>query len=217
MFSKQYTQLINKRTLSTKDKLLNLNPFFESSTCLIRAGGRLSNSNFDYNTKYPILLHASHKITKLLVEHFHRCLLHAGPQLLLATLRHKFWIINGRNLARKTTHDCIKCCRFSGKTYQPIMGNLPEPRLHGGFPFINTAVDYCGPVLIADRKGRGCRLKKAYICAFVCLAVRAIHIELVTDLTSQGFLSALNRFIARRGKPANIYSDNGTNFVPVTN
>lgn len=216
-FNKQYTQLYNKQTLSSKDKLLNLNPFFESSSGLIRVGGRLSNSNFDYDTKHPILLHASHDLTKLIVNHYHKRLLHAGPQLLLATLRHKFWIINGRNLTRKITHDCVKCCRFSGKTYQPIMGNLPEPRLHAEFPFMNTAVDYCGPVQIADRKGRGCRLKKAYICVFVCLAVRAIHIELVTELTSQGFLSALNRFIARRGKPAIIYSDNGTNFVGANN
>lgn len=71
--------------------------------------------------------------------------------------------------------------------------------------------------MIANIKGRGCQLKKAYIAGFVCLAVRAVHIELVTDLTSEGFIATLNRFIARRGKPSTIYSDNGTNFVGACN
>lgn len=143
--------------------------------------------------------------------------MHAGPQLLLANLRHKYWAIGGRSLARKTTHDCITCCRFSGHSPQPIMGNLPEERLHAEFVFTNTAVDYAGLVLIASKGGRGCSLLKSYICVFVCLAVRAVHIELVTNLSTQAFIAALNRFVARRGKPANIFSDNGTNFVGAYN
>lgn len=216
VFQKQYMLLKNKGMLPIKDKLLNLSPFIDNAN-LLRVGGRLSSSNYDYDTKHPILLHASHHITKMIVEHYHRVFLHAGPQLLLATLRHKYWIINGRNLTRKVTHACIKCCRFSGRTFQPIMGNLPEERLHAEYPFCNTAVDYAGPITIADRKGRGCKLQKAYICIFVCLATRAVHIELVTDLTSQGFLAALDRFVSRRGTPTTIFSDNGTNFVGAYN
>lgn len=71
--------------------------------------------------------------------------------------------------------------------------------------------------MIADRKGSGCRLIKCFICVFVCLATRAIHLELVSDLTKEAFIAALNRFIARRGKPRNIYSDNGTTFVGAFN
>lgn len=215
-YCKQYLQLLQKRPLSPKDKLLKFNPFIDQAD-VIRVGGRLSNSHYDYNTKHPILLDASHHITKILVAHYHKILLHAGPQLLLSTLRHKYWIVNGRNLCRKTTRDCISCLRFAGKTYQPIMGNLPIQRLQADYPFSNTAVDYAGPIMIANRKGRGCQLKKAYIAVFVCLAVRAVHIELVTDLSSEGFIAALNRFVARRGKPATIYSDNGTNFVGACN
>lgn len=215
-YCKQYLQLLHKRPLSPKDRLLKLNPFIDH-TGLIRVGGRLSNSHYDYYTKHPILLDASHHITKILVSHYHKILLHAGPQLLLSSLRHKYWIVNGRNLCRNTTRKCISCLRFAGKTYQPIMGNLPLQRLQADYPFTHTAVDYAGPIMIANRKGRGCQLKKAYIAVFVCLAVRAVHIELVTDLSSDGFIAALNRFIARRGKPATIYSDNGTNFVGACN
>ncbi|XP_063545181.1 uncharacterized protein LOC134753270 [Cydia strobilella] len=211
IFNKQFL-LLTKGTLTTKDKIIKLNPFIDQDN-LIRVGGRLSNSNYDYDTKHPILLHASHHITKTLVQHYHKIHLHAGPQLLLSMLRHKFWIISGRNLCRKITHDCLTCLRFSGRTYQPIMSPLPAQRLHADHPFTHTATDYAGPILILNRKGRGAQLIKAYIVVFVCLAVRAVHLELVTDLTSQGFIAALNRFIARRGKPATLLSDNGTQYV----
>jgi hypothetical protein len=60
---------------------------------------------------------------------------------------------------------------------------------------------------------RNSPLQKAYVCIFVCLATKAVHIELVCDLTTDAFIAALTRFISRRGKCKNMYSDNGTNFV----
>lgn len=212
-FEKEYLTLQNNRNLPAKCRLLNLNAFYNSNDRLLRVGGRLSNSFYDFDTKHPILLPSAHHLTLLLLRHYHFILLHAGPQLLLATIRHKFWILGGRNLARKVVHGCTKCCRFSGKVKQPIMGNLPPQRLHADFPFINTAVDYAGPVMILNRKGRGSQLIKSYLCIFICMAIKAVHIELVTDMTSETYLAALSRFIARRGKPTNIYSDNGKCFV----
>lgn len=216
-FLHEYLTLKQNKSLSTKNQLINLNPFFNSTDDLLRVGGRLKNSFYDFDTKHPILLHSSHHVTSLLYNYYHIMLMHAGPQLLLATSRHKFWVIGGRSLARKTVHGCVKCCRFSGKTNQPIMGNLPEQRLHADFPFSNVAVDYAGPVMMLNRKGRGSSLIKAYLCIFICMAVKAVHIELVTDLSSETFLSALYRFIARRGKPTNIFSDNGRCFVGASN
>lgn len=54
---------------------------------------------------------------------------------------------------------------------------------------------------------------KAYVCLFVCTVTKAIHIELVTDLTSAAFIAAFRRFVARRGHCKEIWSDRGTNFV----
>ena len=54
---------------------------------------------------------------------------------------------------------------------------------------------------------------KAYICVFVSLSVKAVHLELVSDLTSEAFIACLRRFISRRGKPTLLWSDHGTNFV----
>ncbi|XP_059048548.1 uncharacterized protein LOC131843811 [Achroia grisella] len=93
------------------------------------------------------------------------------------------------------------------------MGQLPAVRVNQHRPFINSGVDYAGPVLIKTSKGRGYHAVKGYICLFVCMATRAIHLEAVTDLTSQAFIAAFRRFVARRGHCLHIWSDNGTNFV----
>lgn len=54
---------------------------------------------------------------------------------------------------------------------------------------------------------------KTYFCLFICMTTKAVHIELVHHLSSASFVAALQRFVSRRGLPAHVYSDNGTNFV----
>ncbi|XP_035455669.2 uncharacterized protein LOC118268519 isoform X2 [Spodoptera frugiperda] len=215
MFPEEYEMLSSGKDLPTKNRLKKLTPFIEAG--IIRVGGRLDNSCYDYNVRHPIIICSKHHFTKLIFNTFHLRLFHAGPQLLLAAVRHEYWPLGGRNLAKSTVHKCVKCQRFSGKTVQPIMGNLPKERVQLEFPFLETGTDYAGPILLADRKGRGCRLIKSYICVFVCLATRAVHLELVSDLTKHAFIAALNRFIARRGKPKTIFSDNGTTFIGTCN
>lgn len=93
------------------------------------------------------------------------------------------------------------------------MGNLPLERLEPGYPFQRCGVDYAGPVFILNRKGRGAKLDKCYICLFICFTTRAVHLELVTSLSSEAYLLAFRRFLSRRGKPAQVFSDNGKTFV----
>lgn len=93
------------------------------------------------------------------------------------------------------------------------MGNLPKYRLTPSPPFYHCGVDYAGPFNTRDRRSRGYKTFKAYICLFICMNTKAIHLELVSSLSTETFLATLRRFIARRGKPQSIYSDNGTNFV----
>ncbi|KAL0830099.1 hypothetical protein ABMA28_003556 [Loxostege sticticalis] len=216
MFPSEYAILKSGKALPKKNRLLSLSPFIDENN-IIRVGGRMQNSNYSYDTKHPILICAKHHFSEILFNYFHLKFLHAGPQLLLANIRQIYWPLGGKNLAKVTVHKCVRCCRFKANIIQPIMGQLPASRTELVYPFLHCCVDYAGPVLIADRKGRGCRLIKTFLAIFICSSTKACHIELVTALSSEAYLAALNRFISRRGKPQTITSDNGTNFVGTYN
>ncbi|XP_073967443.1 uncharacterized protein [Choristoneura fumiferana] len=95
-------------------------------------------------------------------------------------------------------------------TFQPPIGNLPEARLaHHRRPFTFVGLDYFGPIQVAV----GRRREKRYVALFTCLVVRAIHLEVVQSLSADAAIMALRRFVARRGTPTEIWSDNGTAFV----
>jgi len=97
------------------------------------------------------------------------------------------------------------------------MGKLPPERVQPSRPFLNTPVDYAGPISLVVGTPRSKTIIKGYIAISVCFATKAIHIELVTSLTTKAFLAALKRFIARRGRPRTIHSENGTNFQGAAN
>lgn len=115
--------------------------------------------------------------TWLLCSYGHKCLLHAGPQLLVATMRDRWWVLGARNLARQVAHKCVTYTRMKGNTLTPYMGDLPAERVVARFPFMRCGVDYAGPISILDRKGRSPQLIKGYICLFVCFATRAVHFD----------------------------------------
>lgn len=143
--------------------------------------------------------------------------MHAGSQQLLASIRERYWPIKGRNAAKAVVRDCIRCFKAKPKACAPLMGRLPEERIKPSPPFYTTGVDYAGPFVIKNKAGRGAKEIKVYVCLFVCFVTKAIHLEVATDLTANNFIMALRRFISRRGKPSQVFSDNGTNFVGAKN
>lgn len=92
------------------------------------------------------------------------------------------------------------------------MGQLPPERLEPRAVFANVGIDFAGPITVKRGNPRKPVLTKAFVCVFVCLVTKAVHLEAVTDLTTSAFMAALKRFAARRGVPSDIYSDNGSNF-----
>ncbi|XP_076246278.1 uncharacterized protein LOC143186484 [Calliopsis andreniformis] len=139
--------------------------------------------------------------------------LHGGLQLTLHTVRQNYWIIGCRNAAKTVVNKCMRCTRWRGNTSTKIMQHLTPERCRPSKAFNNCGVDYAGPYRVRDSAGRGRTAHKAYIAVFVCYATKAVHIELVHNYTTSAFLAALDRFIARRGIPSCIFTDNGTNFV----
>lgn len=149
----------------------------------------------------------------LIIRHHHEKLFHVGAQTMLNSIREEFWPIFAKSRVKKVLRNYIKCRKSQPKTNWQVMGELPLARVNINKPFYNSGVDYCGPFYVRDRVRRNSKRYKVYVAIFVCMATKAVHIELVEDLTTESFLAALKRFTARRGRVKSMYSDNGRNFV----
>jgi hypothetical protein len=212
-FAEEYYQLSTGGGIEKNSTIRNLSPFLDENG-VIRVGGRIRNANLAYNQKHPVLIPKNHNVTEAIIRHFHVKNLHSGTQSTLASIRQQYWPIAGRNKIKQIIHKCISCFRAKPIIAQQKMGDLPVKRLEPARPFINSGLDYCGPILIKTHRGRGKQKTiKAYVCLFICLSIKAIHIELVSDLTADTFLDALKRFVSRRGTVKSIISDNATNFI----
>ena len=209
-FSKQISELKNKNI--TSDKQLNsLNPFLDAEQ-ILRVGGRLKNADVPFEQKHPILLPSHNYVVSLMLKNEHVRLGHAGAQTVLSNFRLKFWPLNGLRETKTIIRKCINCFRFRALPAQQIMANLPKDRVQISRPFQKVGIDFGGPFLLKSSRLRKAPVIKAYIAVFVCMVTKAVHIELVTSLSTEAFIMTLKRFISRRGNPAVIYSDNATNF-----
>ena len=150
---------------------------------------------------------------KLLIRSEHLRLLHAGHLLTSASLSRQYHIVGGHKAIRSVTSNCVECRRRSAKPNPQLMGQLPKERVTLDAVFNNIGLDYAGLVYLKQGSTRKPVIVKAFVCVFVSLSMKAVHIEAVSDLTSKAFLACLRRFISRRGKPTLLWSDHGTNFV----
>ncbi|XP_033314525.1 uncharacterized protein LOC117213269 [Bombus bifarius] len=210
-FAPEIRILQKNRSEDVGGKLQPLNPFLDEDG-LLRVRGRLTNSAIPFSQKHPIILPKS-PVTELIIEQEHRNNHHTGTQATLYAVRLRYWPIDGRSQVWRTLRRCVRCCRANPPPVEYLMGDLPEARITESRPFTNVGIDYCGPFYIKERRDRNRRKIKTYAAIFVCLATKAVHVELVSDLTTDAFLAALRRFISRRGYCATILTDNGTNFV----
>lgn len=215
-FPTEVAQLKFKKPINSRSKLISLNPFMDEKG-IIRVGGRLKNSDIDYNQKHPILLPYKHHLTTLIIQHEHCRHLHSGNQATLSNVRAKYWPLKGKQAVKQSIKNCITCFKAHPKVLNPIMSDLPPYRVKPNRPFTYCGVDYAGPFQLKDGKYRNRKIIKGYACVFICMSTKAIHLELVTEMTSKGFINALERFVSRRGCCQHIYSDNGTNFVGANN
>ena len=205
-----------QETMKNEKNLDNLKlqlGLFNDEDNVIKSKGRLGNAQLDAATRYPILLPRRHHVMKLIVEACHRKVKHGGVKETLTELRSEYWIPKGRQLVKKILHHCVVCRKLEGRPYTPPpSGDLPESRVTVTSAFTHVGVDFAGPLFVKTGSGAAKQMKKVYICLFTCATSRALHLELIPDLSSEAFIRCLRRFTARRGTPASITSDNAKTF-----
>ncbi len=155
----------------------------------------------------------------MIIEDFHVQNGHTGIQQMLTESRQYYWIVNGILTVRRVLRTCHVCRRLTGKVGEQLAAPLPEVRVSSDehrlvFLFAAIGIDYFAPlnVHVGPNTRKNPKLAKRYGCIFTCLRYRAVHVEVAKDLSTDSFINAVTRFIARRGPPRIIYSDNGTNF-----
>ena len=136
---------------------------------------------------------------------------HNGVKETLTEVRQGYWIVRGRSLVRAIIHRCITCRKHEGAPFKsPPPPPLPEFRIKEDPAFTYTGVDFAGPLFV--RTGASSSSHKEWICLFTCLVIRAVHLDIVYDLSTTSFIRCLKRFAARRGLPRKFLSDNGKTF-----
>ena len=205
---------IKMGTEIAKGRFLYLHPFLNVEA-LLHVGGRTQQAMETYDRQHQLIIPNKYCFTRMLIEHEHARLLHEGPTLVAASLAWGFAIVGARQAVCDVTRRCVICRRMAGKPRPQLLSRLPADRLRPGPVFDKVGVDYAGPILVKSGYVRKPVITKVYACVFVSFTVKAVHLEPVSDLTTEAFLATLRRFITRRGtcKPSVIWSDHGTNFV----
>ena len=208
-FHDEIKSLKDGRTIPKDSRLRCLNPTLDEKG-ILRSGGRLANSTLDSSTKFPVILHCDSRFTHLLIRNRHEELAHAGVTTVMSSLRTEYWILRARRETKKILRKCPCCYRQNAKPYSEETAPLPIERIDSNepYPFLYIGVDFAGPLFVVN----GNEQVKTYILLITCTRIRAVHLELTLNLTTSEFLDAFERFVARRGLPSIIFSDNAKTF-----
>ena len=182
---------------------------------ILRCKGRYDNVDVAESVKYPKLLPKDQHFTKLVIEDYHSKSLHSGVSQTLSHIRKEYWIPSGHSQVKRTLNQCRICRRTEGNPFKmPRMPPWPKERVNEALPFEFTGLDYFGPLYVkVHSHDQGTPVtRKVWVCLFTCLVVRAVHLEVVEDMSADQFLLGLRRFVARRGAPRQIISDNAKQF-----
>ena len=179
----------------------------------IRCGGRIHNAPLCQTTRFPYLLPPKHPLTAMIIRNAHVRLFHAGTNSIVTAIQQTFWIPKVRQRVRSLLRSCTICKRHGGRPYPlPDSPPLPEMRMRDVAPFTVTGIDFTGALYVQLNGVES----KVYICLFTCATTRGVHLEIVTDLTTDTFLLDLRRLASRKSLPRIIVSDNGSTYLSAT-
>ncbi|XP_044573578.1 uncharacterized protein LOC123257718 [Drosophila ananassae] len=134
---------------------------------------------------------------------------HLAHETAINDIKSSFYISRLRVLYKSVPSTCQRCKVNSAVSRPPQMAPIPIARM-GSIqrPFTYTGVDYFGPLLV----NVGRRKEKRWVALFTCLTLRAVHFEIAYSPDTSSCNMCLSNFMALRGTPKEIFSDNGLNF-----
>lgn len=191
----------------------NLNLFLDKDG-LLRSSGRISKSlYFNYDVHHPILLSKFHYLTKLYIQSCHTKMQHLGLATTLNYIRSQgFWIPQARSAVKNIIKECISCKKMNVFAFRyPKYSSMPKHHLNLIYPFRHVGVDFTGHLWVNNPKTNAS--EKVFILIFTCLNIRAIHIEVLPDMTVKNFVLAFQRFCNRYTVPQYLYCDNAKTFT----
>lgn len=213
-FSEEIIDLKEKKQVRKQSSITRLTPALDEEG-MLRMNGRATKSTMlSYQEVNPLVLHKSSHIAKLIVRHYHEKTHHQGRSFTLGSIREAgYWITSASTVVKSLIHNCITCKRIRGKPAKQQMGQLPKERVEPSPPFTHVGMDCFGPFLVKDRRTE----YKQWGLVFTCMYSRAVHIELVKDMSTDTFINALRCFVCIRGPVKTLFCDNGTNFIGARN
>ena len=193
--------------------VLNLNLFLDQNG-ILRSRGKISKClYFNYDVHNPVLLPREHKFTSLSINYCHLKVQHLGIGTTLNYLRELgYWIPKGRAAVKSEIGNCTVCRKYNALAFKyPKFTDMPKHHMNLAKPFNHVGVDYTGHFWVKDELSD--KPVKMFILVFTCLNVRAVHFELLPDMSSENFILAFQRFCNFYTIPQYLYSDNAKSFL----
>ena len=206
-FEQEVKKLKSGSVVQKSSSIRSLLPMLDEDGILC-VGGRLKHAKSQVVCKHPYILPHDHQVVKLIAREYHEKA-HQGTEWTLSLLRQKYWITRCRGILKQVRKECVVCKKLFDQPKNQQMADLPAERTEVVKPFEHVGIDCFGPFYV--KQGRS-EVKK-YGCIFTCMNIRAVHIEKLNSLETDSFINGFRRFMARRGTPAKVWSDNGTNFI----
>ena len=205
-FQEVFDEILKEKSNNLKKQL----GLYLDAVGILRCQGRIDQATMISESAWrPVLLPKNERFTHLVIEKVHKQKLHCGVSQCLSQVRYKYWIPHGRAAVKSVIQSCLVCRRHEGgPTKLPSMSPFPGKRIREATPLSRTGLDNLGTLLTRTNIGT----QKVWVCLFTCLVIRAVHLELVLDMTTEEFLLALRWFIAQRGASVEIASDNALTF-----
>ena len=207
-------ECLKKKGTLTDKALLQLQPFIDEDSEIIKVGGRLHVAVLPDESKHPPILPAKNKFVERYVLALHKAHCHAGPSTLLSILRTQFWLMKSRSEVKRIIRQC-NCYRFRAKPFEQRVAPLPEERVRPAPSFLYVGMDYAGPFECFEKRGRRTISFKVWALIFTCCTSRACHIEVVRRMNADACVNAIQRVISRRGLMRVIFCDNFSTFSNV--